>query len=288
MIPLRWRVVRALGPILSRLSPFLQVRVYGRLSGDPFAAGVFHERVIRSIAPHGFQMELDLRDWMDRYAAINGCYYEAESTALLQRVLVPGATFVDIGGNIGFLTLTAAGLVGPSGKVIYVEPNADLVARLRETLARNELEHVEVHSVALAEQAGEAALHMGSSHGVTQVVPGAGTIKRTGDELLEATLGSAPALIKIDVEGYEERVLSGMASTLARRDTAFYVEVTDAWLRQNGGSAAALFDKMTVAGFDAWTCRQMRGGMRLEPLGGSVPLSQVNVLFARPGSFGAP
>jgi len=233
-------------------------------------------------------MELDLRDWMDRYAAINRCYYEAESTELLCRVLEPGATFVDVGGNVGFLSLTAAALVGSRGKVIYIEPNLALVARFRETLAHNGLAQIEVRAVALAEQAGEVALRTGDSHGITQVVPGTGTAAESGDQLLEGLLGTAPALIKIDVEGYEERVLSGMAETLARRDTAFYIEVTDAWLRRNGGSAATLFGTMTEAGYDAWKCHQTRAGMRLDPIRESVPLDQINVLFARHGEFAAP
>lgn len=233
-------------------------------------------------------MELDLRDWMERYAAINGCYYEAESTALLQHVLVPGATFVDIGGNLGFLSLTAAGLVEPRGRVIYIEPNEALVKRFRETLTRNRLNHVEVHAVALAEAPGEVALQTGQGHGITQVVPGTGTVSCTGDELLGNSLGAAPALIKIDVEGYEERVLAGMVATIARHATAFYIEVTDSWLLQHGGSADALFGTMDDAGYGAWHCHQTMAGLRLDPIHAMTTLTQANVLFARPGDFGAP
>lgn len=233
-------------------------------------------------------MELDLRDWMDRYAEINGCYYEVESTALLQSILLPGAAFVDVGGNVGFLSLTAAALVGPRGKVIYIEPNQALVARFRLTLARNQINNVEVHAVALADSSGEVALQTGHSHGVTQVVPGIGTITRSGDELLGSSLGASPALVKIDIEGFEQRALAGMAATIERRNTAFYIEVTDSWLRENGGSAAGLFGAMGSAGYDAWHCYQTPFGMRLDLVHGALGLTQANILFARPGDFGAP
>ena len=53
----------------------------------------------------------------------------------LQRELRPGATFFDIGANVGFVTLIAARLVGPSGRVVAFEPVPENVAAIRENLA---------------------------------------------------------------------------------------------------------------------------------------------------------
>ncbi len=63
--------------------------------------------------------------------------------------------------------------------------------------------------------------------------------------------------VKIDVEGYEQRVLAGFETLLARESVVVFAEITDAWLRDLGGSAEALFDAMRARGFPpsrrSWT-----------------------------------
>ena len=73
--------------------------------------------------------------------------------AALQRELRPGATFFDIGANVGFVTLIAARLVGPSGRVVAFEPVPENVAAIRENLALNGIDWVEVHETAVARAA---------------------------------------------------------------------------------------------------------------------------------------
>ena len=47
---------------------------------------------------------------------------EPGTRRVLSKLLVPGATFVDIGAHIGLLTLAGARAVGASGKVLAIEP----------------------------------------------------------------------------------------------------------------------------------------------------------------------
>ena len=232
-------------------------------------------------------MQLDMRDWMERYAAIMGRYYEGETIALLQRLLKPNMLFIDIGGNLGFVSLTASSLVGPGGQIYYIEPNPVLVKRFRETLEVNKISNVDVFEVALAKASGEVGLQMGESHGLTRVVEGSGISAVTGDELLGSLPTDVPMLVKLDVEGYEEQVLSGMNRTIARADTAFFIEVTDSWLRRHGGSADSLFATMRSAGYSAWLSQDRPLGSLLVPMSSAHHSSQCNILFARTGQFGA-
>ncbi len=55
-------------------------------------------------------------------AIAKGVSYEPHVSALLRRELARGDTFLDVGANIGYFTMMAANLVGPSGKVVAVEP----------------------------------------------------------------------------------------------------------------------------------------------------------------------
>ena len=48
--------------------------------------------------------------------------YEIETYLALKKFLKPGDTFIDIGGNIGYITALAAGIVGKTGEVHAFEP----------------------------------------------------------------------------------------------------------------------------------------------------------------------
>lgn len=281
-IVLRWHAARLAGPLLRTLPPHWRLRLYRGIVGRPFPAGVFADQVERRVWPHGYAMRLDLRDWMERCAAITGVFYGLDTILVLRQRLAPGTVFLDIGGNLGFLSLTASALVGAQGRVIHVEPNPVLVARLRETLARNGIGNIEIVEAAIGERDGETALTLPIHHGKTYLAEGTGTAMRTGDSLLSMIPDGAPLLVKIDVEGYEEKVLHGMPAIRARPDTAFLIEITDAWLRLRGGSAGALIELMARDGFSACHVGVARdGSLRLTEIREPLPLKQYDLLFTR-------
>ena len=152
----------------------------------------------------------------------------------LTRFLRAGDTFYDVGGNIGFFSLIAARLVGPSGKVIAVEPVPRNAAIIRRNAARNGFSNVTVLEIALGAERGTAALHItrhpgGATLSATEIPPDAiGTMPvkvATLDDLtLHENLG-APRLIKIDVEGTEIEVMRGMTRTLAEFEPVILFEV---------------------------------------------------------------
>src|SRR5262245_39737354 len=83
-----------------------------------------------------------------RSLARYGEYSEQEVT-VMQKVLRPGDTAIDVGANIGALTVPMAKIVGPSGRVIAYEPGRESAALLHRNLAANELEEiVEVREMA--------------------------------------------------------------------------------------------------------------------------------------------
>lgn len=74
----------------------------------------------------------------------------------LSECLEPGDRFVDVGANIGMITLQAARLVGPSGRVESFEPNPNCFATLERHLAINGIENVVAHRVGLSDTSGSA------------------------------------------------------------------------------------------------------------------------------------
>jgi FkbM family methyltransferase len=140
---------------------------------------------------------------------------EAEVQAILQQHLRPGGVLVDLGANTGFFTVLGARLVGPRGRVYAVEPLAEMAEAVRRNAKLNGFSHVEVIECAVADRDGEEVLVEGGS-------PDGSTPHRTVrvttlDALLDSRGARAPTLVKIDVEGAEERAVQGIGRRLSQR-----------------------------------------------------------------------
>ncbi len=152
--------------------------------------------------------------------------YEPEVRRIFRTVLVPGGVAVDIGANVGWHTLLMASLVGANGHVFAIEANPFLRQRLHDHLFLNRFKHVEVMPFAAADEDGTMDFcapaaddpTSGNGHVVKMGTgePG-GTIRvesRRLDTLIAAARVNRVDLIKIDVEGFEWRVLRGGEETI--------------------------------------------------------------------------
>ncbi|MSP67532.1 MAG: FkbM family methyltransferase [Alphaproteobacteria bacterium] len=177
---------------------------------------------------------------------------EARDGARLQEFCLPGATVVDVGANIGYFTARFADWVGAGGRVIAIEPEAMNLGRLQARLARSGLaSRVEVVPAVAAEAPGRLHLTLNPYHPGDHRIGASGVMVAavTLDEVL-AERGNPPvALVKIDVQGAEQRVLEGMAATLARDRPVLYLEIDDAALRAMGTSAAGLLARLAAFGY---------------------------------------
>ena len=81
---------------------------------------------------------------------------EPDVQEALAKLLKPGMVFFDIGANVGYLTILAARLVGPSGSVVAFDPVPDHAACIRRNAAMNRFEHVSVRPEAIG---GENGVH---------------------------------------------------------------------------------------------------------------------------------
>lgn len=159
--------------------------------------------------------------------AYRRCYLDQELDALLQRTLFPGAIFVDIGANLGFVSLRAAELVGASGHVYAFEPEARTFASLSRSVALQRQANISAIPVALADVDERQRFYratMGTSHSLVPEADGHEARYEDTTEVRVATFDtiardlpielSRIALVKIDVEGVEARTLEGMRASL--------------------------------------------------------------------------
>ena len=177
----------------------------------------------------GFRMALRPRDnGFERHMFFHGTY-EPATIALFNRLIKPGDTVIDIGANLGVMTLAAAKLVGETGKVIAFEPHPGIFARLQENVRLNGFPNVAIHQCALGSQPGKLTLYDRPAIGIggASLVSGAGgqpSAEVQVSRLDDILVGAAPAFIKMDVEGFEVEVLKGAPETLQRCKTAIVME----------------------------------------------------------------
>jgi FkbM family methyltransferase len=168
-------------------------------------------------------MELDLRSVVQRSIAY-GLYDRAE-LAVMDILLRPGDTVFDVGANVGLYTVVASHLVSDTGTVHAFEPDPRAVRRLRANINLNRATNVVIHEVALAERSGRSELRnpgYGDSLNETafSTLTQRGTrVAHVSVETLDSIIAdyrvSEIALLKIDAEGADARVLRGGQRSLA-------------------------------------------------------------------------
>ena len=247
---------------------------------------------------HGYEMTLDLSNWSERRTYFLGRFYELATQLFVKQFVGLGDTFIDVGGNIGMITLLAARCVGSSGRVHAFEPNPVAFARLRNALEVNGISHVTAREAGLSDAPGELVLSvllghtgMGTLGEVCAKDQDKITARHTvqvlrGDDILPAHL-RGPAAVKIDVEGFECHVLRGLDATLRRLKPAVVAEALPQTLARAGETVESLVSIMSGHGYRAYSLDIEPHGFRyrlsLKPAE-AVATPSSNLAFIHPDS----
>lgn len=191
---------------------------------------------------------------------------ELEQQYFLEKTLGVGDIVYDIGANIGFITVLAAKLVCPSGHVYAFDPFPDHAKSVRRNAYLNSFDHVTVIESAVSDKKEQLWFNTvskdASTYHLSKERTAAGFMVTTVviDKLIEEDQLAIPTLVKIDVEGAEIRVLSGMMRTIRKHHPTIQCEVH--WLGQDFT--------------DFWRDNLKPLGYSLETIeGGRVPTSPV-------------
>lgn len=156
---------------------------------------------------------------------------EPHELALLRGTLQPGDTFVDAGANIGFYSIVASRLVGPSGRVIAVEMMPETAARLRLNVSLNDAANVQVVEAALSDRDGGTVTATSNARklGQASIAPaGTGPVRDLSvsvrTQRLDTLLRDVKRvrLMKMDLEGAEALALAGAYGVLDRVDAILF------------------------------------------------------------------
>ena len=188
------------------------------------------------------------------FEATIGASYEPEIWAPFSAAVRPGDTVADVGAFAGVYAVSAGFLVGTSGAVLAFEPDPSNARLLRRHVRLNGLaDTVTVIEAAVGDTTGAIAFAARGTavSGAADMYLGETTQYRVVPivQLDEVLAGRRVDVLKIDVEGYEHRVLLGARQILEsreRRPRAIFIEVHHAMERADGSSRslAVLLDEL--------------------------------------------
>lgn len=193
--------------------------------------------------------------------------YERGTLEVMRAVLRTGDCYVDAGANIGTMSLWAAKLVGPTGKVYCFEPEPTIFGLLERNIALNKMQQVRPFNLALGAESGEAVIfrdpqkNRGSAtlteEGGAQ--PGHTVQVATLDDVLAQQQIQAVRMLKVDVEGWELDVLRGGQQLLSGPQAPILcIEYSNETNARRHEAAANIYE--WVRGVNDYQVYKLRGG----------------------------
>ena len=156
--------------------------------------------------------------------------YCDEEVEIFVEILKPGDTVIEVGSNVGALTIPIAKTVGKTGVIYAIEPQKYVYNILTANMHINNLSQVNTKNIAIGDE--EKIVRLPILNYDKQLNFGGVSIKESnlGDEIvqcvLDTTFKSLPnlKLIKIDVEGMELSVLNGCKELIQEHKPFIYCE----------------------------------------------------------------
>lgn len=232
------------GKKLNALSRFIRWQVGSRLVVGGVAVNfVDSSRLLIATGMHGATMSI--------YAGLQ----EFEDMAFVLHFLNEADLFVDVGANVGTYTVLASSAVG--ARTISIEPVPSTYASLIDNIRLNDIsEKVNALNTALGREIGELSFTAGLgtvNHVLSDKEVCENVIRVPVNTLDNILTGHAPALMKIDVEGYETIVLAGGHSVLANESLFGVIMELNGSGERYGYSEDALHELMLSYGFNTYS-----------------------------------
>ena len=222
---------------------------------------------------------------------------EVRLARLLMRHLKPGDTFIDVGGHFGYFTLLASRLVGPAGRVVAFEASRNTYAVLVENVRQQP--NVTAHHLALSDQHETISFfefpvlynefnsmdvdQFRNEKWFAKFPPQRIDVLATRlDDVVERD-NLQPAIIKIDVEGAELKVIRGAAGTLRHQRPLVVMEYL-APARHNTAhrQAAALLNELGYASYAPAPDGQLDPCTDLDAYLVQYDIESANFVFLKP------
>jgi FkbM family methyltransferase len=199
-------------PFASGAGSFANLKVFRLLDPAEGEDGVVEVTGGRALVPPGDHVGRAMRFVGD---------LDPKVSWVVDRAVQPGDVALDIGANLGLVSLRMSAQVGPQGIVHAFEPQPRLQRYLRQTLEMNDPCNIKLHPIALGTET--ATLEMavpGHNAGAATLNQAQEKSQRPGVEMIAVQVRALSDyaeeigltrvdFIKIDVEGFEANVIRG-------------------------------------------------------------------------------
>ena len=146
--------------------------------------------------------------------------YETGTLAFIKNNLKKGDCFVDVGANIGLMSIVASKVVGSQGKIFSFEPHPNTVKILRFNVNLNSINNIEVLEKGVSSRSGEAKIYdrWDVNRGGASLLSSSSKQKSHDIQIVsldEVFENIDVNMLKIDIEGFELEALKGAENLLS-------------------------------------------------------------------------
>jgi FkbM family methyltransferase len=174
-----------------------------------------------------------------------------------EKLKVQGTTIIDVGANFGFHTLEFADLVGDEGKVYSFEPQRLVYYQLCGNVILNGRGNIYANNVALSDEKtslkmenlqyySDEPINIGNAHldACTHLAYNMVDVNTLDSFELDNV-----SVLKIDVQGYEPKVLDGAKETILKNKPVIFIEVEAPQLSIYGWAENDIFSRLEALGY---------------------------------------
>ncbi|MEE9614107.1 MAG: FkbM family methyltransferase [Thermodesulfobacteriota bacterium] len=241
---------------------------------------------------YGFRMELSPYSTIEKDVMVDSVF-ELRNSELIRSALFEkpeGAVFLDLGANVGYFSLLAAGVLAPrKGRVVAIEPVPPSLERLRRNVSLNEdlKGIITVKGVAVSDSRKTLTLSMPVS---TRGFATFSAAHRGGESIsfdvpadtldgcIDGETAGKVAFIKMDIEGAETLAIKGMECVLENGPDVL-LSLHPLELAELGGTVSAILGYFSNKGY---TLYAIEGG-GLKPFKESSVITYTDVFMRRDG-----
>lgn len=207
-------------------------------------------KIIKDI--DNIKFELDLHEVIDSSLYFSGTF-EEDVEMNIHSLVKPEMCVIDIGANIGYHTFRMSKLTGPNGRVYAIEPTSWAYQKLIRNASLNpDLNNITFSQVGVSNMdTGMVPVQFQSSYRLDGKQRS--TIEHieliTLDTYLERENIKRLDFIKLDVDGFEGKVLQGAAGSLTKMKPSILMELNPATMLENGDDPDGMVLLLVQAGY---------------------------------------
>jgi len=225
----------------------------GKVSGGhhvSFDAAQQKKNVIKEI--DGIKFDLDLREVIDSSLYFSGTFEEDVET-IINSMVKTGMCVLDIGANIGYHTFRISKLADKNGQVHAIEPTDWAFQKLlRNSKLNPELDNITFAKLGLSDSdLGTTQVQFQSSYRLN------GKVQNMMEDIELVTLDTYLEreniehvdFIKLDVDGFEGKIIQGATRSLLKMKPIILMELNPSSMLENGDDPDTTVQTLIQAGY---------------------------------------